>query len=38
MSQDNAIITSNNSFITIDTILNSSRTDYDINDTYYGTR
>jgi hypothetical protein len=36
MSQDNAVITSHNSFITIDTILNSSRTDYDINPKYMG--
>jgi len=34
MNQDNAIITNNNSFITIDTILNSTRADYDINPTY----
>ena len=36
MSQDNEIITSHNSFITIDTILNSASTDYDINPTLMG--
>ena len=36
MSQDNGIITINNSFITIDTILDSSRADYHINDTRMG--
>jgi hypothetical protein len=36
MSKDNEIITSHNSFITIDTILNSASTDYDINPTLMG--